>query len=164
MVLRKQPKRGCSQCGCEKHSCSGHASLQALVVTKLSGCSSNSYPVFSLSRAEGSGKTLRCVADVCWGAPEPIPMSCRDDTSSGRLTPEAHRDLGSTNLTLHEAQLEGRGSPVTRSPRPPHRPVSLTPAHVRYRTRVQRAGQPTPRLRAGRESRGVESLRGALAG
>src|SRR6185503_3829321 len=63
MVLRKQPKRGSSQDGREEHSYSGHASLQALVISKLSGCCGNSYPVIAVSGAEGSGKTLRCVAD-----------------------------------------------------------------------------------------------------
>jgi hypothetical protein len=63
MVLRKQPKRGSSQDGREEHSYSGHASLQALVISKLSGCCGNSYPVIAVSGAEASGKALRCVAD-----------------------------------------------------------------------------------------------------
>lgn len=60
--MRKQPKRGSSQDGREEHSCSGHASLQALVISNLSGCWGNSHPVIAVRRAEASGKTLRCVA------------------------------------------------------------------------------------------------------
>ena len=135
-VLRKQPKRGSSQDGREEHSCSGHASLQALVISKLSGCCSVRHPVIAVSRAEGSGKALRCVA---------VPFASCPGAQS----------LRAGCLLGHAGQCVTVSRPLQRPPAF----QALAPSP--YRTPVQTAGQRMRPRRVVHGSTGAEFLPGA---